>query len=166
MTGFLLFYACVCMCSVMSDSLSFYDWIIFLCGCVLVRVYTAFSFICLFVSEYLACFHTLPLLQQTWEYGYLLRIVIWINAQECNCWVMWLYYFYFLKHLHTVFHSGCIDLRPCSVCMGSLFFILSPTYISCLFGNRLSDRCVVVSLVVLICISLVIRIFNTFSSNC
>ena len=86
-----------------------------------VGVYTAFSFICLFVSGYLVCFHTLPLLQQTWEYRYLLRIVIWINARECNCWVMWLYYFYFLKHLHTVFHSSCIDLRPCSVCMGSLF---------------------------------------------
>ena len=114
-------FLCVCMCSVMSDSVPFYDWTIFLCGCVLGHVYTAFSFICSFVGGYLVCFYTLPLLQQTWEYRYLLRIVVWINAQECNCWVMWLSYFYFLKHLYTVFHSGCLNLCLHSVCVGSLF---------------------------------------------
>ena len=51
----------------------------------------------------------------------------------------------FLRNLHTIFHSDCINLQP-TVQEGSLFSTPSPAFVVCrLFDDGHSDRCEVIS---------------------
>ena len=63
----------------------------------------------------------------------------------------------FLRNLHTVFHSGCINLHfPSTVHEGFLFSTPSPAFIVCrLFDDGHSDGVRWYLIVVLICISLI-----------
>ena len=64
--------------------------------------------------------------------------------------------FSFLRNLHTVFHSGCINLHSHQQCRRVLFSPHSFSIVCGLFDEDYSDWCEEYLTVVLICISLII----------
>ena len=58
-----------------------------------------------------------------------------VYAQEWGWWVIWQFYFQFLKNLHTVLHGGCISLHSHRQCRRvPLLHTLSGTYCLQTFG--------------------------------
>ena len=82
-----------------------------------------------------------------------------IPRQEWNCLIISSSIFNYLWYLHTIFPQWPCQFKfPLTMYKCFFFSIISPTLICCFFGNCHSDRCEVISHI-LLCISLIISGF-------
>ena len=66
----------------------------------------------------------------------------WINTQKWDCRIKCNATYNFWRTVHTVFHCGCTNLRPCTEHKASLFSTSSLTLVtSCLLDDSHSNRC-------------------------